>query len=591
RAGRPFASAGVTEAPQARRADPVSVFREVGFAGDLDGDARSDVVELAQTVRWQEGTSVSAHFDVTAFDGDTGRRLWRSRVTAPELACRHRTCGYVYREGYAYATDPAAGAGIEVVVFSVLSDHPGTYDAGNPATWPVSSHGFTVAFDVARLDRRGGTAWSRHFEGRFDVEWQRVTMTHVPVVQGAGLIESKGFDWVLTVSDGLLVSNLTTRMNLAQALGPAGVAPFVPDGHLFSSRAVVVNGRTGAIRDVGPPAYGLPAVRDLAPVGDLSGDGRDDLVETHPAADDWFHLNRNGAGDGLVSAIRSSDGTTLWRAAAGAAALTATPVAVTGVGDVTGDRRTDVAVRLRAGGDGAPPLVLLDGATGQVAWEKEGHTALGVGNATRTGRAAVVLAGVTGARVTVAAYDAAGARTWASEVPVRGIGDAEVAAAYVYGAGDLDADGVTDVDVRAVVVTTLGRTTVVDVLGVAFVSGRTGRALPRVRDEEVMSGPLDRRGADAFTSHATGVTVRAGQTARPLWRVDFGRPVFAAVADTDGTPGRCGRLLVSGYYIGTGAGYRVVTALFDRTGRLLWTRTFGAAADARPRTVAKTFRC
>ena len=55
---RPFASAAATAAPSST--SHVSVFREVGLAGDLNGDRRSDVVELAQGVRYTDGVTESA---------------------------------------------------------------------------------------------------------------------------------------------------------------------------------------------------------------------------------------------------------------------------------------------------------------------------------------------------------------------------------------------------------------------------------------------------------------------------------------------------------------------------------------------------
>ena len=593
-AHHPFAEVAVTGTPSNGQLDGVSTQRNVGLAGDFDGDRRSDVVDLAQTVRRYGWFQVVDHYDVTAFGGATGRRLWTARVTPPELRCSHPECGFIERGGFAFPASTGSEPGVQVVTYSLLSDHEKwpAFNSSDPRTWsPPSS--LIFAIDLVLIDHMGHPAWARHLQGRMDIDGQQITMNAVPLVMDVGRIESGlADDWLLTVSDGRVIDNGIMRDNVNQQLNEVGIVPYVPDGDLFASQAIVLDGQNGTLRKLGPAAQGPAAVRELALVRDLSGDGRDDLIETRPFAENWHYMNT--AGDGGVSALRSSDGARLWQQVSSIDA----PRRVTSAGDVTGDGRDDVLVFLDPSTTNASAAVeLLDGVSGAIIWQKPAETALGLGDIRHSGHANVLLGMLDSKNqgtVHLAAVDATGGTLWSATmvVPRDSI---QIVALQLREAGDLDGDGLADVDL-GVFTTTVQKsrdttTTHHGYVGASFLSTRTGRLLPRALEQAPIYGSLDGHGADAITSDSRGVTVRSGITGKPLWQVDFGRPVGSAYAETDGSKGHCGNLLAYAYIDTSKDDHSVVAAMFDHSGRLLWTKTLGRPVKAHPRTASKTYRC
>lgn len=404
-------------------------------------------------------------------------------------------------------------------------------------------------------------------------------LEHLPILHdaSAGLEPGAEEDWIYESVDGLLKPGSTTTF-----LGQRVTQPAVD---LTKTQTVALDGRTGKERVIGAPADGRYEARDLTLVGDLSGDGRDDVVATPP----WSFMEKR---TGTVSALRSTDGAALWQRPTPAANATA----VGDVGRFTGDRRTDlVVVPFDIESRGPVTFTFVDGANGRTLWSRRGTT----GGVVAGRRPLAIIAGLGGssrrAAATVSAYDvrnrAVFTRRFTAAVPKGS--DAEFATLGAL--GDVDGDGTEDLVVGVGIVTRTrsGNTLTIasSVRRVGAVSGATGRALPKYDDRTYpLDASLDGRGDDVETDGRTGARIRDGRTGRTLLVVDVGRPVTAIVigtlrADRD----RCLDVFVAANLdLGAAPVYGVVSGA---TGRVLWQATDGARTTARITTSGRAYRC
>jgi len=248
--------------------------------------------------------------------------------------------------------------------------------------------------------------------------------------------------------------------------------------------------------------------------------------------------------------------------------------------DVTGDGRSDLGVVSESFENDLWKVTLVDGAKGTAAWTRDGWGAVAVGNADRKRGDEVVLTNqvYTEGKVgfTAAAYDASGRAVWsvARSVPLPESSEEGYMSRTSIGfVGDVHGDGVLDIG-YAIVVTPMGGSARRDE---GLVDGRTGRVVRDPAPDMVMAGvSFDGRGNDAYTrTFANGVlsvTAWRGDAPKRLWQSSV---AIGSKGDRlQGTFGarldrdRCADLLV------TVAGTRTTTVVLSgATGAPVWALT------------------
>jgi hypothetical protein len=548
-------------------------FDDAGLAGDLDGDRRADVAVLSQTYRIDgDGPWTTDHIDVEARRGATGGRLWSARVTPPKPVCEHE-CGEMFAYTGAYTAMVDGAPGIEVVSVSEVFDavratvpfigFPGSVDPS-----------YLFTFDVIHVDRHGRVRPLRHLEGRLRYNQYLLRAEHLPLVEGASpsLATGPEDDWAYLEVDGAFVQ-----------VGGRSV-------DRTTTVVKTIDGRTGALRQVASRGASFQQ-EDLDIVTDVTGDRVDD-VALRPA---WTFDAPSQGSRTPVTLLSTATGATLWTRPAGNGNVYLVPV-----GDTTGDRTADVIVYTApfpTEKDPHPiPAVLVDGRTGRPLWQRTVDDAWSLGDVNHDGRDEVVTATATRsgrtARLDVAAYDGRNHRAYAHQLVVTGETGAHTIAAAVSDAGDLNGDGVEDVEVgpitRFTVTTPNSTSTTTRFVPLANLSGRTGAALLRTAGSMSLYDSVDGQGDDLLVLAKTGARIKDGRTGRSLLYVGFGIPAgFAWVdpsrIDRDG----CEDLFVVAY-TGSGLVFGVVSGA---TGRTVWQATRGSAGHARITASGRAYRC
>ena len=551
---------------------------DVGQAGDLDGDGGADVALFRLTYSVQP-VWVLDRVDVETRSGRTGKRIWTKRVTLPKPTCENAGCGHLFSFGYAFTTPVGGRAGIEVVLFGQLADHNVVRDpaTGIPLVLPGSS--YLNTFDAITLDRHGRQKWARHVEGRIRLLRAVERIEHLPVLHdvSAGLEPGADLDWLYDSVEGVLRPGDTTTV--------LGQRVEIPAVDLTTTQTYALDGRTGKDRAIGPERDGQYGHRDQVLVGDLSGDGRDDIVAIPP-------LSFDEARAATMSAHRSTDGAALWQRVT----RPANYMLVGDIGDHTGDRRTDLVVTPVVFESSATvPFDLTNGATGKTLWSRSAATfapvtgrrpLLAFGTSRRTGGKAVV---------TVSVHDGRNRTLYTRRFAVSGQNAAHTEGASLSILGDLDDDGTEDINVQArVVVTTKSgnsTTTRTSYVPLGAITGVTGRALPKYGAETyALYDSVDGRGDDVETDGSSGARIRDGRTGRTLLAIGVGQPVYTIIIGTQHADrDRCLDVFVAAYLRhSVSIVYGIVSGA---TGRVLWQTRDGARTSARIRTSGRTYDC
>lgn len=213
-----------------------------------------------------------------------------------------------------------------------------------------------------------------------------------PVVAGASLSEADA--WLTVPFDAPLPFFLAPGPVYAGATSLLVGSP-TEDGGVVTLLAGPWDGArdrsAGAVSWEGPS--GSAAGRGLATVGDLDGDGQDDVVVGVPGAESIAVLHQPFVSSALVDApwVRAAD-----------VGVTASGFGteVVGPGDVDGDGRADILVATEVNAGIAGAVVLLDGsgeAVAQFVGDADevqlGHQLAALGDADQDGHADIVLAG------------------------------------------------------------------------------------------------------------------------------------------------------------------------------------------------------
>jgi hypothetical protein len=512
-------------------------------AGDLDGDGRSDFVDLRSHLTYDQSLGVQETMRLEAFRGYDGKALW-TRSLAPSA--------FVFPLIAKVGIDGKPG--VVVLTFDGFSDYS---QAGGADEF----HGTVQAYDHA-----GAPAWAHPLPGAdgFSIPG------YVAVYGGVHGF----FDVTNTGATDVLIST----GYVAEANDPTWT--------VYESRSLtqfaVIDGATGTVTPLGMPVPGDWSGVWGYPVGDLDKDKRDDVV--------LDHMTESGP---VLTAISGATGLTLWTQPAtgdfGFREIVALP-------DVTGDGAADVGILNESFGDmtaataAAKPIpvpmasstaTLVDGAKGTVRWSKPGTRMFALGNADKKAGSEVAVGDYvyTSASYgfTVAAYTASGKRLWSVRRTVPS-GRNEYGKNSWGAIGDVHGDGVTDVGFA--VVSGSGRKAHREE---GTVNGRTGRvSRDQVPGLWATRAALDAHGADAYeTKSARGVfTVTAwpGNGGSRLWStsVRSGETFYRSFATSvDGD--KCGDMVTSLY------GAHDVDVVFSGSaGTPLWmlTRTGTAAGVA-----------
>lgn len=491
---------------------------------DFDGDGAEEVVDAR--LHSDEDATTGAYTQTVRLDvrrGRDGALLWSKSIG---------TASYVFPVFAKVGADGRMGV--------VVASYDATYVDGLVAGGGVEST------TVTTFDGKGTQVWTQTFRGG-------------GAYSEAGSGSSTYVDGVMNANPGggdevLVSAEPTTYAYDPTYTASAATTTVVP---------AILDGATGQPR-VLPPVPTTSPIAWAAPVPDLNKDGRDDVVVAGSAT----------VTTSLV-ALRSSDGAVLWAARDLPSAEASYPQSV---GDVTGDGVADVTVAAAPYTAGPvmdfqdPKVSLVNGATGALAWTKNGSHAIPIGNADRKAGGELVIgdwldAGKTfGFKVT--AYNAAGQAVWSSQRSVSADGLDSFMARATYGAiGDTNGDGASEIGFS---ITLTGK---VHRANEGTIDGRTGRAR-----RDPVSGmfatqlTLDGRGTDGYHAeqkkNVLRVTGFRGDDGRKLWGVAF---AVKGTANTNATPlyagkDRCGDLAIGVRDGATTTHY----VLSGATGRPLW---------------------
>lgn len=411
---------------------------------DLDGDRLPDVVEVVG-----QSDSSGDSTKLTARRGVDGRVLWRKTTTTLDFPVPARV-------------GPKAVSGLYLLSFG-----------GTDAV-----AGFAGTLGVTALDGTGKSLWSKSFTGG---------------AAGAVVADAALLPYPTTVApitaDGADDLVLVTQ---------ADEYALIDERH--ASQIEVLSGTDGSSAlKVGPlvtmSGYVLPQSVD-----DVTGDKRADLVAVELDS---------GTQRGKVSLFRGADGARVWSSSPDYGE--AYPYSVP---DMTGDGRAELMVWTADG-----KTRLLNGATGATVWTRAGANVLPLGDLNGDRRSEVLLVGYersgSGMSLALTAVDGTNRTRWSRQVVVSHSG----AQVYLQPAGDLQGDGALDLFVVADYKNQSSEAT-----RHFFVDGRTGRVLRDnlPKGEYGAGGAIDGRGDDVLVGSVTKadralVVARSGDTHRLLW--------------------------------------------------------------------------
>ncbi|HVF06886.1 MAG TPA: hypothetical protein VNA20_18760 [Frankiaceae bacterium] len=509
-------------------AELVAEWAELADAGDLDGDGKSDVVDVRARLEYDEVLGFRETVKIEAYRGYDGKALW-----ARDLP----TASFVFPMVTTVGLDGAPG----VVVVTYQDAEDGTESAGGG--------GYAAA--VTSFDRTGTPLWVRPLDG----SWGYVPMTFAAqVTEVEGLIDA--------VAGGGRDLLLRTTL-MAEAADPVGEQPSTVQ---FS----VLDAATGAVKPIGQPLTTEAPSGTVLPGGDLDGDKLDDVV---------FEVATSTTSS--LVALSSADGRQLWKLAnvAGSSAH----LMLTDLPDATGDGRSDIgALILDFGGgvivEGGPraasslpmpgsTVALVDGARGRLLWSKKASALMALGDVDR--RPGIELGVGTPvyernrSGFTVSAFTAAGRRVWSTTRTLKTSG----AMSAFSEIGDVGGDGVAEVGYA--VVSGFGRTARRDE---GVIDGRTGRVRKDPRPGMYATrAALDGRGSDAYEADSG-----RGTFTLHTWRGDKPARLWSAAVRAVGIHGRSLPVAVDGdkctdiaFTLETATTFRSVV-FAGSTGRPLW---------------------
>lgn len=515
-------------------------------AGDLDGNGTDDVFEIDYRYRLTTGDAGAPSPEdettttVTARDGATGRKLWRKR----------------------YDTDvwPLAWRVGE-------SGRPGALVIGNVSSLLDPAGAVTLSFE-GLTGARGRRLWNHEYTSTSTgtlVSWiaanQLVTIGRMDAFRGKG--------------DDLLLGLATTAGTLVTSTG--------------ATRTVVIAGADG--REVIHPIVDVAIGWTPAPgdVGDLDGDGLDDVVSTsNPGLDPGEEQEPPAIGS-MVHARKGADGTPIWSQAVDIAEY----AYAWDLSDVAGTRAPEVGLDTLVNDHWG--AYLLDGRSGRPWWVRPADWVHSPGDLDRDGKRDVVVTrwNVSMERGTMRfrqeAVQGWGKRLWShrtewdfANLPCpRGLCSGW---AWVQpdDSSDLDPDAVDDMLVNMAI----GQNVVVRDSAARVLDGRTGRV--SFHRDAALYAPrtaIDGRGDDlVLLDVETGTIVleAVDGRGRKLWGGPLRGPRKVLPRDVAHfafglrLPGdRCGDVLVD-VFDGDDTFYAV---LDGGSGRILWSRWSGAKTE------------
>jgi hypothetical protein len=505
---------------------------ELRPAGDLNFDGSDDALETR--VLNDGGMS---RITLVGHDARTGRVLWTRTISRP--------------------------AGHDLYALPLMTGHPAA-----PGV---------VLLDHVRTNRNGHMSSTLSITGLAG--------------NGRSLWANRTSGTQYTDGAGTHYRNLVTAAYPRQ-LGPGATALVLqlydvderPEATTGAVRTVVVSGRDGRSRQLGPRLASEDTLPATGFVPDQTGDGYDDLYVADPGA------------AGIVTVYSGWNGEHAWTTTVSGARALSGYFYLKGIGAVTGashgGRHLQDVLLLSAtpmpvaAGSVQLPLpdprtsdhgqaVLLAGGTGQARWTQPADDAMPLARTLGTSKPAVALVlnnarGLSGeqtAGVEVDAISSTGAALWTSRVAPDTdlIGDANDTASGIT-AGDIDGDGVLDLSVRFWSGQDQPRS-------VRTVNGATGRDRSATFGDPV-SATLDGHGDDIVRIADDDDVIEAydGATTRRLFRHHAPLRGVISIVPVKPVRQRCARLFVA--IAGeTGSAVEVLSG----SGEPLWRTT--AAAD------------
>ena len=472
-------------------------------AGDLDGDGLADILSTERAAPDAQVPAVASvgamEQIVTARRGLDGQVLWERTL-----------------EGDLFPADvgPGGAAGLLAV------DGPGADEiCPGQCAWAYSTIGETYAehpflprpLALTALDGEGEPVWERTFE---PVPGGHATV-HTPNLEiRAGRVEDQpAFAGVLQAAPGPALDLLVVLSDRLEAAGEVTA----------TTTAMILDGANGQVTTSVEVSTGgaQPSAR---PVGDLDGDGLDDLVLT------------DAPEDGGLAAYAGADGRALWT---NSASVVPGEFSVTDLGDVNGDGLDDLAV----GGkddifdDSEEPRVsLVDGATGARVFTLFANALVSVGDLDEDGRDELVALDTSsdssGRTIRYRLLDGSGVELAGRSYEVsRAPADQFLQLRIRMQMGDLDGDGIQDL----------------------------GHFVTHVSE----------------AAHVTEGTAVSGATLAPVFQGPAGDPVFTRLADDEEPVSGPDLVRVVGEADDTVA----ISAQEGGTGTLLWTSRFALGPD------------
>jgi hypothetical protein len=305
------------------------------FLRDWSGDGRPDDLSMHYTFV-VDGLAVRTSVTLRVAEGDTGRLLWTRRWTRDD-------------NDYIFPIEANVGR------------------RGRPGLILAEVRGFEfettgIDYTFKALTSRGKKLWVRRFSSTITGEWP---VTYV------------GTDYVVSVGTFDALPGRATDVLIA-----SGAVVVPPAWYLRSGviQAMVVDGRDGSIVEHSLPEVGVGFVPVAGTVHDMDRDGLDDYAflneRPNVAPGEDGGTVPVAVGTGIVVARRGTDGSPLWTG--GGLDFAERNVSLEDLGDVVGTEEGDVFVETMAQlldpGDPDQTLTyLLDGATGNIVWERRGQ--------------------------------------------------------------------------------------------------------------------------------------------------------------------------------------------------------------------------